>query len=910
MDKLINNKQRVWTAYTRGKNAAAKGLTKININDLYADVQRSRKAVITEGYRLRNAFWSNIAKDMDALFLKNAWGPLTQIIKTMYGPEKLSYKSGQCSQIGMMRNSDGTETKSLQEVNVRFLEHFKVLLNQGSNVPTDTWNDILPQARPAALELGVPFTIEECREALKQCPPNKAPGLSGIPIESLQFGQSDNLLQQYCNLFNRMLSDGYVPETMKEVKVIPIYKSGSRDLCDNYRGISLMEHQLKWLERLILNRIHPFAEDDIADMIPDSQWGFRKDRSAMDAIMINRLLTTSALSRSTHIYKCFVDLSKAYDRVDRPLLWELLRRYGIPPNIVRLMENLHTDSHAVVITPGYPHPSERFALNHGLKQGSVLAPLLFNIFSGAMMRRTKLLLHNKRAGTRLVYDLNQSPIDLSQLHSQDLGSSLPETLIQELLYADDCVLFAESEVQLQQLVSAYTQAAEDFGQIVSPSKTKVMAVQQTLDGKMPVIPAIRLHATDTLPLQVVEDFSYLGSLDTQNGNMDMEIRLRMSRMRGAFFRLAGRVFENHALSLQPKLMLFKMFVVPVALYGCATWDVTIKQIKLLESCQYRLLRRLLRPYVPQPIRPAQTSYITLLDKTTTTTLGTIYPIETMIFHLTLRYLGHIERSRPNSMVRRTLHGHIVISDMGKSWKLQNYHKAASRALNAFQIPMYFCKEGEPDHWVSASQDSSKDGKRRWSQAVKKGAVTHNSEWRRRRQCTNNRPVPPQQFPIEVAPLFPAVLVTTHSLATPAPPPLSTVIAVSPILLDASATVPSHIRKGAAWKRKQRLHNRHKASTILTQPPLQPPLSVTATQPPVGDIISLEPQLVTHAARAPVLASINPKDQPADHSPLLLPIPLLAPPPVHHRSARNKRRRLASQTNEDSSQDKTRQRTRW
>ena len=389
MELLINNKQRSWAVYIRKKRAAAKGKTVFVLPGLFADVQRTRKAVITEGFRLRNAFWTKIARDMDSLFLKNAWGPLTQKIKAVYGPEKLSYKSGKCSQLGMIRKSDGTETQSPQEVNDRFFEHFKNLLNQGSNVPTSTWNKILPQSKPPVLELALPFTIEECRIALKQCPNNKAPGLSGIPIESLKCGSSDTSLQYCCNRFNSMLSGGHVPESIKEVKVTPIYKSGSRDVCDNYRGISLMEHQLKWLERLILNRIQPFAENEINDMIPDTQWGFGRDRSAVDAIMINRLLTTSALARSTHIYKCFVDLSKAYDRVDRPLLWELLRRHGIPPNIVRLLENLHTDSFAVVITPGHQQPSERFLLKHGLKQGSVLAPLLFNIFSGAMMRRTK-----------------------------------------------------------------------------------------------------------------------------------------------------------------------------------------------------------------------------------------------------------------------------------------------------------------------------------------------------------------------------------------------------------------------------------------------------------------------------------------------------------------------------------------
>jgi len=313
----------------------------------------------------------------------------------------------------------------------------------------------------------IPFSIEECKLALKQCHDNKAPGISDIPIEGPKYGVSEYSLRMQCDMFNSMLQDGIVPLSMKEIKIIPIYKKGSRDDCDNYRGISLMEHKMKWLERMILNRLGPFAEKyDSGMVLPETQLGFRQDRSAVDAIMINRLLTNNALISMTHIYKCFIDLSKAYDRVDRPLLWELLRRLGIPHSLVRLIENLHTGSRATVVTPGFDTTSKQFPLERGLKQGSVLAPLLFNIFSGAMIAHMKDLLGRSKAGTRIVYNINSSPLDLSDhpdpLHEHHLYDKFyPGNLlmIQELLYADDCVLYAESEAFLQELVSAYNTAA-------------------------------------------------------------------------------------------------------------------------------------------------------------------------------------------------------------------------------------------------------------------------------------------------------------------------------------------------------------------------------------------------------------------------------------------------------------------
>ena len=227
---------------------------------------------------------------------------------------------------------------------------------------------------------------------------------------------SEKLIEVQCNIFNNMLATGYVPQELKDIKVLPIFKKGSRDLCDNFRGISLMEHKMKWIERLILNRLQPFAEGaQMSAVLPDSQWGFRKDRSAVDAIMINRLITNSALSRNCHIYKCFVDLSKAYDRVDRPLLWELLRKIGVPTKLVQLIENIHVGSRATVFTPGVDRSSKQFLLSRGLNKGSVLAPLLFNIFYGALLCRMRVLLSQRGVGMKVSVDINRSPLEIKNL---------------------------------------------------------------------------------------------------------------------------------------------------------------------------------------------------------------------------------------------------------------------------------------------------------------------------------------------------------------------------------------------------------------------------------------------------------------------------------------------------------------
>ena len=119
---------------------------------------------------------------------------------------------------------DGTHTQSLEEVNDRFFEHFKDILNQESNVPPATWDNILPKQKARVTLLGLPFSLEECSIALSQCPDSRTPGISNIPIEGLKYGLSKESLYRQCELFNDMLSNGYVPQAMKEVRVLPIHK--------------------------------------------------------------------------------------------------------------------------------------------------------------------------------------------------------------------------------------------------------------------------------------------------------------------------------------------------------------------------------------------------------------------------------------------------------------------------------------------------------------------------------------------------------------------------------------------------------------------------------------------------------------------------------------------------------------
>ena len=129
---------------------------------------------------------------------------------------------------------------------------------------------------------------------------------------------------------------------------------------------------------MIATRLSYYCERE--DILPEEQYGFRPQRWAIGMTFVVRRLYQLARKKSTPLYMCFVDLAKvAYDPVDRPLLWTVLARCGVPPNMPAVIRNSHHGMRAPIGTDG-GECSDWFGGEQGLRQGCVLAPLVFNLF--------------------------------------------------------------------------------------------------------------------------------------------------------------------------------------------------------------------------------------------------------------------------------------------------------------------------------------------------------------------------------------------------------------------------------------------------------------------------------------------------------------------------------------------------
>jgi len=127
-----------------------------------------------------------------------------------------------------------------------------------------------------------PIITSEVRAALKMMKRHKAPGLTGFIAEMIP-ATGDIGTQWLLDLFNGIVKEGCIPEDWKSSAVLPIYKGkGSPRECGSYRGIKVLEHAMKVIERIFEHRIRQQIEID------DMQFGFMKGKGTTDAIFYGK----------------------------------------------------------------------------------------------------------------------------------------------------------------------------------------------------------------------------------------------------------------------------------------------------------------------------------------------------------------------------------------------------------------------------------------------------------------------------------------------------------------------------------------------------------------------------------------------------------------------------------------------
>lgn len=175
---------------------------------------------------------------------------------------------------------------------------------------------------PQNIETG-PFTKQEFEKAKSSLKMGKACGPDGIPPEVFRLCDFDDLLLQFCN---DTLLKRDKPEQWSTPYLIPVPKSGDLSLTENYRGIALTCVIIKLYNKMLLNRIHPHIDKHLRK----NQNGFRAGRSTVSQVLALRRIIEGLKSKNLSAIITFVDFKKAFDSINREIMFKILAAYGIP----------------------------------------------------------------------------------------------------------------------------------------------------------------------------------------------------------------------------------------------------------------------------------------------------------------------------------------------------------------------------------------------------------------------------------------------------------------------------------------------------------------------------------------------------------------------------------------------------
>jgi hypothetical protein len=361
----------------------------------------------------------------------------------------------------------------------------------------------------------------------------KSAGPDGVAMEAFIYGGSC-LTVHFSILYSLFLKHCFAPERFIQSTIVPLVKCKGGDLTDanNYRAITLSNACTKILESVMLNII---TNEHDADKY---QFGFRKGHSTGQCTSVLKNVVDYYSTRGSHVFTCFVDFTKAFDRVNYWKLFTKLLDDNIPYNVVALLSFWY--SHQQVNVRWHNVLSGSFCIGNGTRQGGILSPYLF---------------------TRYIAEAILAVVNTR------IGCNIGGVMVNILAYADDLVLLAPSWDALQELIIILELNMNDIDVQCNTDKTVCMVFNPKCRSRI-VASYFPIILFDKQPLQFVSEFRYLGHIINNEFKDDNDIK---REIRNLFMRTNLLIRRFAKCSVAVKLQLFKSYC--LCLYDAALWKV-------------------------------------------------------------------------------------------------------------------------------------------------------------------------------------------------------------------------------------------------------------------------------------------------------------------------------------------------
>jgi predicted transcriptional regulator len=461
--------------------------------------------------------------DLDNILLKNILETCEECLGSRpFVPTLRATPTDQSNPISCFKKSFKSSTLHLESrhkdtsITEDIIQHYtKIFQNQRKTLPFDEnryrskWLTLDQEERFGIgdlTEIYELFNLERVELAINSSSTSKSCGGDNVLTSALKQLCSSKFLSHLSNLFQLCCCLGLTPSRWNSVKVVPLKKSSETKFIDDTRPISLTTVIRRLFEKLLLKRL---INDPVLKLNP-CQAGFRAGFNTIQHAMISNDLG----AKHPGILRCFIDFKAAYDSVPVHLLFDKLISRRLHPTLLSLTMCLFTDCS---LTVGYKDLDiQSICLRNGLLQGSILSPLLFNLFIDSLA---------------------------DVIYSED---GLPGAL----LYADDVEIMSKDIVSLQGKLDTVHEWSLQNGMTINIKKCGAF------------VPNLRI-GKELVPK--VSSYKYLG-IDHRSRFLDLRSHALKSAASASSIlthcQQAGAGWPEYT-----KLMIFKIFIAPKLEYG-------------------------------------------------------------------------------------------------------------------------------------------------------------------------------------------------------------------------------------------------------------------------------------------------------------------------------------------------------